>query len=48
MFQQLSLHSYRDIYMIVNMIIPFIAEDKKRELRDLEEIPTKLLIYNTI
>jgi len=48
MFQQLSLHSYRDIYMIVNMIIPFIAEDKKRELRDLEEIPTKFtnLQYN--
>ena len=47
-YNQLSINSYKDIYIIVNMIIPFIDEVDKKNVKRLEEIPTKFtnLRYN--
>lgn len=47
-YDQLTIEAYRDIYVIVNMIMPFIEESQKSKLTDLSEIPDKFtnLRYN--
>ena len=37
-YNQLTINSYRDIYVIVNMILPFIEEIKKKDLESLKDI----------
>lgn len=37
-YNQLTINSYRDIYVIVNMILPFIEEIKKKDLQSLKDI----------
>lgn len=47
-YNQLSVDSNKDIYLIVNMILPFIEEPEKYKLKYFSEIPTKFtnLQYN--
>jgi HrpA-like RNA helicase len=46
--EQLSANNYKDIYILVNMIVPFIEEEKKPKLKFLKEIPKRFtnLSYN--
>lgn len=47
-FNQLSIESFKDVYILVNMILPFIEETDKPNLRNLSDIPTTFtnLRYN--
>ena len=44
LYEQLSIESYKDIYMIVNMIIPYIPLTDKQKLTNLNELTDMLKI----
>ena len=39
LYNQLSSNSYKDIHILINMIIPYIEEPVKKKLQSLHEIP---------
>lgn len=47
-YDQLSIESFKDIYILVNMIVPFIEEKDKPNLKNISDIPTNFtnLRYN--
>ena len=48
LYNQLLVDDNKDVYILVNMIVPFIEESEKPKLKYLSEIPTKFtnLAYN--
>ena len=46
LYDQLSIEFFKDIYILVNMILPFIEEINKPKLKNLSDIPYKFTNLN--